>query len=76
MREFLVALSLFCANYHEGQWSKLYRVGCLARQYLLRWYQIRSPEEWSEATYISRDCQARAEHLYVQLVDKYFPGCE
>lgn len=44
MREYFIALALFSAHYHSGQWSKLYRVGCQARQYLRREWQILSPE--------------------------------
>ena len=71
MREFLIATAIMCADYHNGQWSKLYRIGCLARQYLRREFQIISPEGWMESNAIDPACQLRAKRLYFALAEKH-----
>jgi hypothetical protein len=38
MFDFLVALYHVAADYHSGQFSKGYRLGCLSSMYLDRWY--------------------------------------
>jgi hypothetical protein len=38
MKDFLIALYFVCADYHSGQWSKGYRLLCLAHLYCEKWY--------------------------------------
>ena len=65
--KFLIATALYCSDYHDGQWSKLYRIGCIARGYLLEWYQIRSPYDWSISLYIKDEYKADMMKMYRHL---------
>lgn len=64
--DFLFALYVFCADYHSGQWSRLYRLSCrLASQYRVRlsdnaWREIRDGgDEWYEAHEFYNELVAR-----------------
>lgn len=71
MREYLVALCMFCYDYHDGQWSKYYRIGCLAQKYLQRWYQIADVYAWMDASFIKEENKESAQRMYHNLVLKY-----
>jgi len=71
MIAYLIGLAIFCDYYHGGQASRLYRVGCLARRYLLQWYQIRDPHEWITAPYIKGSYQVAAWQHYHTLRERY-----
>lgn len=71
MLTWLIAVSLFSHEYHTGQASRLYRVGCLADHYLLKWFQIRSSEDWIVASYVSEPFKQRATSLKQNLIEKY-----
>lgn len=66
--EYLIALSLFAHDYHGGQVSRLYRIGCLADYYLLKWFQIRSSEDWIRARYIHTRAKIRVFKIKYRLV--------
>jgi hypothetical protein len=74
MREFLIAVALVAADYHDGQWSKWYRLGCEARQLLKRWYFIDSPESFvrNESPRLD-EVKYRIADIRHKLVTKYFP---
>ena len=71
MREFLIALALYCRHYWNGMGDDLYRIGGLASRYLLKWYQIRDPEDWIMSPAICIDNQLQADKYYLDLVRKY-----
>ncbi len=68
---FLIAVALYGSDYHGGQWSDEYRWQCEARVLLLRWYQIRSPEDWIDASYVTKRDRATARAIYFGLIRKY-----
>jgi hypothetical protein len=72
MLEFLIALSLVAHEHHSGQASRWYEIGCLADDYLLRWYQIRSSDDWIEAAYVHAHFKQKVLDIKQQLEHKYF----
>jgi len=71
MREFLIALALYCRHYWSGMGDDLYRINGLACHYLLKWYQIRDPEDWIMNPSVCIDNQLQADKYYLDLVRKY-----
>jgi hypothetical protein len=71
MIEFLIALALFSSDFHSGQSDPWYSRSCLARKYLLQWFQIRDPEDWITANYVHVNYQRRAKGIYFMLARKY-----
>lgn len=42
----LVGIAHYCADYHQGFNSRLYRLGCRVQFYLADKYNIRAPLDW------------------------------
>jgi hypothetical protein len=61
---FLLAVVAFSADYHGGQFTDIYRYGCLASKYLDRWYNGK-PQSVNYNTMRLRDI------IYKKLVRKY-----
>jgi hypothetical protein len=72
MREWLIGVYLYCADYHEGWFNGRraceYRWLCESGELLSRWYQIRDPFEWLESSCIKPECQAAAKSHYDRFV--------
>jgi hypothetical protein len=63
----LIVLRTFAFDYHSGQWSRLYRLGCRADSLLRsRGHHARTPQY---ADHIAE--AARKSDLYASLVQKY-----
>lgn len=62
LRNFLVALTLVCTDHHSGQWSRGYRLQCMSRNYLWRWFGITCPND-----YVTEE----SKHMYDELYEKY-----
>jgi len=71
MIEFLIALALYATDTYDGQADPWYARGCLARRYLLVWYQIRDPHDWINSSCIERSYRRRARAIYWRLARCY-----
>ena len=46
MLEYLLALRQFCCDFHNGQHTRYYRIGCLCDHYLRQWYGLENPVDF------------------------------
>lgn len=71
----LIGVALFCSHYHDGQWSRFYRLGCIARERLRREYQITDVDRWLwDNDAIDCKYQIRAKMIYDKLVQQWDRG--
>jgi hypothetical protein len=73
---FLIGLALVAEQNWCGQADPWYARGCLAREYIRRWWQIRDPSQWMYQQCIHQSYRQLAWEYGLQLSDKHFSAAD